>query len=102
MYTLFAAPGWGSAIAEALLDLGGLPYRIEAVDPVKPGPARDRPQAGNPLGQIPTPLLPDTKVSTESAAIALHIADHAPGPPSSRRRARRPATPFCAGSSSSS
>jgi len=79
MYTLFGAPGWGSAIAEALLELGGLPYRIEAIDPVKPGPDRDRLQAINSLVQVPTLLLPDGKVMTESAAIALHVADHAPG-----------------------
>ena len=79
MYTLFAAPGWGSAIAEALLDLAHLPYKIEEVDPVKPGPARDRLQSLNSLVQIPTLLLPDGSVMTESAAIALHIGDRAPG-----------------------
>ncbi len=33
MYTLIGAPGWGSAIAEALLDLSGLPYQVEDIDP---------------------------------------------------------------------
>ncbi len=32
----------------------------------------------NPLAQVPTLLLPDGTVMTESAAIALHLADRAP------------------------
>jgi glutathione S-transferase len=36
MYTLIGAPGWGSAIPEALFELSGLPYRVEDIDPKKP------------------------------------------------------------------
>ena len=36
MYTLVGAPGWGSAISEALLDLSGLPYQLEDIDATKP------------------------------------------------------------------
>ncbi len=32
----------------------------------------------NPLGQVPTLVLPDGRVMTESAAIILHLADQAP------------------------
>lgn len=78
MYTLFTVRGWGSAIVEALLELSGLPYRVEDLDPSKPGPDRDRLQSLNPLVQIPTLVLPGGAVMTESAAIALHIAEQAP------------------------
>jgi GST-like protein len=90
-YTLLARPGWGSAITEAMLEIAGVPYRIEAVDPLQPGPARDRLLALNPLGQLPTVLLPDGTVMTESAAIALYLADRSPGlapPADSPDRAR--------------
>jgi GST-like protein len=78
MYTLIGAPGWGSAIAEALLELSGLPYRVEDIDTSKPPAESKRLTAANPLAQVPTLLLPDGTVMTESAAIALHIADRAP------------------------
>jgi len=77
-YTLLGKPGWGSAIAEAMLSVAGQPYRIEEADPIKPGPGRDRLQALNPLVQVPTLLLPDGTVMTESAAIALRLAELAP------------------------
>ena len=78
MYTLIGAPGWGSAIAEALLDLSGLPYQVEDIDPKKPTTESKRLTALNPLAQVPTLLLPDGTVMSESAAIALHVADRAP------------------------
>lgn len=78
MYTLIGAPGWGSAIAEALLELSGLPYQVEDIDTGKPPAESKRLTAVNPLAQVPTLLLPDGSVMTESAAIALHIADHVP------------------------
>ncbi|MBL8837852.1 MAG: glutathione S-transferase family protein [Alphaproteobacteria bacterium] len=79
MYTVIGKPGWGSAIVEAALVQAGQPYRTEDVDPTQPGPARDRLLALNPLGQVPTVLMPDGSVMTESAAIVLHLADVAPG-----------------------
>jgi len=79
MYTLIGSPGWGSAIVEALLDLSGLPYRVEDLEPGKPPTEQKRLTSLNPLAQVPTLLLPDGTVMTESAAIALHIADRAPG-----------------------
>jgi GST-like protein len=79
MYTLIGAPGWGSAIAEALLDLSGLPYQVEDIDASKPTSESKRLTALNPLAQVPTLLLPDGTVMTESAAITLLVADRAPG-----------------------
>jgi len=78
MYTLIGAPGWGSAIAEALLELSGLPYRVEDIETDKPPAESRRLVAANPLAQVPTLLLPDGTVMTESAAIALHLADRVP------------------------
>ena len=76
-----AAPAWrvigcrgcGSAIAEAALVLAGIPYDREEVDYTQAGPARDRLLACNPLGQVPTVILPGGAVMTETAALALHI-----------------------------
>jgi GST-like protein len=78
MYTLIGAPGWGSAIAEALLDLSGLPYQVEDIDASKPTTESKRLTTLNPLAQVPTLLLPDGAVMTESAAITLLLADRAP------------------------
>ncbi len=77
-YTLIGVPGWGSAIAEALLELSGLPYQVEDIDGSKPTTESKRLTALNPLAQVPTLLLPDGVVMTESAAIALHLAERAP------------------------
>jgi GST-like protein len=78
-YTLIGSPGWGSAIAEALLDLSGLPYLVEDIDAGKPTTESKRLTALNPLAQVPTLLLPNGTIMTESAAITLHLADRAPG-----------------------
>ena len=77
-YRLIASKAAGSMIVEAALALSGLPYEIEMIPYGEPGPQRDRLLALNPLGQVPTLLLPDGRVMTESAAMILHIADEAP------------------------
>jgi GST-like protein len=77
-YRLIASKAAGSMIAEAALALSRLPYEVEMIPYVEPGPRRDRLLALNPLGQVPTVLLPDGRVMTESAAIILHLADQAP------------------------
>jgi len=70
--------GCGSVIVEAALVLAGIAYDREEVDYSQPGPARDRLVAHNPLGQVPTVILPDGGVMTETAAIALHLDDLVP------------------------
>ena len=73
---LFGEPGWGSAIVEAQLDWYGLPYDFERVgDLFKSAESRQRLSAVNPLAQIPTLVLADGSVLTESAAITLHLAE---------------------------
>jgi glutathione S-transferase len=75
---LITSKGCGSAVVEAALELAGLPYAVEEVDPEAPGFNRDRLLGLNPLGQVPV-LLPDGTVLTESAAMVLHLAERAPG-----------------------
>jgi GST-like protein len=78
MHTLFAKPGWGSAIIEAEFALAGLPLKIEDINPRTNAADRERLQMLNPLVQIPTMILPDGQVMTESGALTLHLADVAP------------------------
>ena len=77
-YHLIASKSAGSMIVEAALALSGLPHEVEMIPYGEPGPQRDRLLALNPLGQVPTLLLPDGRAMTESAAMILHIADQAP------------------------
>ncbi|MCW3474404.1 glutathione S-transferase family protein [Limobrevibacterium gyesilva] len=76
MYKLFARPGWGSVLAEAQLAWYGLPFEVEDLgDLFTSEEARQRLATVNPLAQIPTLVLPDGRVMTESAAITLYLAD---------------------------
>ena len=54
------------------------PRGYEEVDYTQDGPERDRLLALNPLGQVPTLVLPNDEVMTESAAIILLLHDRAP------------------------
>ncbi|HLY55571.1 MAG TPA: glutathione S-transferase [Stellaceae bacterium] len=75
-YTLFGNPGWGSAIVEAQLAWYEQDCTMEEVgDLFASAPARERLRALNPVAQVPTLILPDGSVMTESAAITLHLAD---------------------------
>lgn len=93
-YTLYGAPGWGSAIAEMMLAWCGAPFDIVDVDGFdQPGPARERLLGLNPLAQVPTLVLPSGEVMTESVAIALLLSELYPEarlapPPGSEDRAR--------------
>ena len=77
-YTLIHSVSAGSTITLLMLELAGLTYELETIPYLEPGPQRDRLLALNPLGQVPTLILPDGQVMTESAAITLHIADRVP------------------------
>lgn len=75
-YTLWGRPGWGSALVEAQLDWYGLPFTYEKVgDLFKDPDAKTRLQKVNPLAQVPTLVMPDGSVMSESAAITLLLAD---------------------------
>ena len=72
-YTLFGFKGAGSAAVEMALEAAAMPYRIVNAASWEPSSALDELRAANPLLQIPTLLLPDGSVLTESAAILLHL-----------------------------
>jgi GST-like protein len=75
-YTLWGRAGWGSTLVEAQLVWYGLPFRFEPVgDLFKEPDARARLETVNPLAQVPTLVLPDGQVMSESAAITLLLAD---------------------------
>jgi GST-like protein len=75
-FILHGRPGWGSAIVEAQLAFYEVPYRlVEVGDLFDSSAAREALQPLNPLAQVPTLVLPDGTVMTESAAITLHLAD---------------------------
>jgi GST-like protein len=78
-YTLFGFKGAGSAAVEMALEAAALPYRIVSAASWEASPALEELRAVNPLLQIPTLVLPDGGVMTESAAILLHLGlDAAP------------------------
>lgn len=73
MLTLYGTRGSGSAAIEAALARAGLACtQVEAAS-WNPGPGRDALLRVNPLGQIPTLVLADGSVLTESAAILIHL-----------------------------
>jgi GST-like protein len=75
---LFGEPGWGSMLVEAQLAWYGFAYDFERVgDLFKSAEARERAVEVNPLAQVPTLVLGDGSVMTESAAITLLLADYA-------------------------
>lgn len=73
MYTLYGSRGSGSAAIEAALEMTGANFRIVDAASWDPASAIDELARINPLAQIPTLLLPDSSVLTESAAILLHL-----------------------------
>lgn len=75
---LLGCLGCGSAIVEAMLAFAKIPYTYEEVDYGDGSPTRPRLLEVNPLGQVPTLVLPDGSVMTESVAIAFHINDLKP------------------------
>ncbi len=76
MFTLYGRPRWGSVIVEAQLAWYGLPVQLEEVgDLFATRGAGEVLRPLNPLAQIPTLILPDGAVMTESAAITLLLAD---------------------------
>ena len=76
MYQLFGRAGWGSVLIEAQLAWYGLPFAFEEMDDLFTSEsARAKLAKVNPLSQVPTLVLPDGQVMTESAAITLHLAD---------------------------
>jgi GST-like protein len=76
MYELFGRAGWGSVLVEAQLVWYGLPFKFHELDDLFTSEAaRARLSAFNPLSQVPTLVLPDGAIMTESAAITLYLSE---------------------------
>ena len=74
--TLYGQRGWGSALIEAQLTWYGLDYDFREVGNLfKSAEARQMLAKVNPLAQIPTLVLPDGSIMTESAAITLYLSE---------------------------
>jgi GST-like protein len=71
-WKMMGCRGCGSAIVEAALVLAKIPYVREEVD-YDTTEGHDRLAQVNPLAQVPTVVLPDGTVMTESAALVLYI-----------------------------
>jgi GST-like protein len=79
MYLLYGSKGSGSAAIEAALELCGAQWQLVPAASWEPGPGLDALRRANPLGMVPTLVLPDGSVLTESAAILIHLGDAHPG-----------------------
>lgn len=76
---LYAAKGCGSALAEIALDWAGVPYETELMSFEQVGArSHEGLLAANPLHQVPTLVLDDGTVLTESAAIVLWLEEQYP------------------------
>jgi GST-like protein len=73
MLTLYGAKGSGSAAIEAALRIAELQCRVVQAASWEPGPGLDELKRVNPLAQIPTLVLEDGTVMTESAAILIWL-----------------------------
>lgn len=77
-YTLYGSRGSGSAAIEVALEACGLPYRTVRAATWETDSALEELRGVNPLQQVPTLVLPDDSVMTESAAILLHLGYDVP------------------------
>jgi GST-like protein len=95
MYTLYGKKGSGSASTHAALELIGAPFRIVETASWEQNDAFQELLKLNPLGQIPTLVLEDGSVLSESAAILIHLGNvHPqsgllPGAPAARAQTLR-------------
>jgi GST-like protein len=73
MYTLYGAKGSGSAAIEVALERCGIEYKLVRAASWEPDSNLAELKRVNPLQQIPTLVLPDGTVMTESAAILIYL-----------------------------
>ncbi len=73
MYTLYGSKGSGSAAIEIALERCRTPFKVVRASTWEPDSALVELERINPLKQIPTLLLPDGTVMSESAAILIHL-----------------------------
>jgi GST-like protein len=77
-YHLYGGLKGGSAIVEAMLTRAGLPFEVTDFEWDDIYGSSEAVLAINPVGQVPALKLPDGRMMTESAAMALHLSDIAP------------------------
>ncbi len=78
MYKLYGRNQAGSMAVEALLAACGAPYEVIVLNRREDGSFEDFFHAINPKAEVPTLVLPDGSVMTESAAMMIHIAEQFP------------------------
>ncbi len=95
MWTLFGSQGSGSAAVEMALLRCGVPFELRRASTWEADSAQQELRQINPLGQIPSLVLDDGLVLTESAAILIHLglqhpdAGLLPGDAAARARSLR-------------
>ncbi len=77
-YVLYGKKGSGSASVEAALTLVGAPFRLVEAAEWDRNADYEALLKVNPIGQIPTLLLPDGSALSESVAIHIHLAEAFP------------------------
>ena len=77
-YRLYGMQGSGSAAIEAALDVCGAQWTLLKAASWEPDANFEALKAANPLGLVPTLVLPDGSVMTESAAILMHLGEAFP------------------------
>jgi GST-like protein len=93
MYVLYGCNGSGSAAIEAALGLAGARWTLVKAASWEPDSGFDALLRINPLGLVPTLVLPDGSVLTESAAILMHLGEAHPASgllPAADASGRRP------------
>lgn len=75
MYRLYARNQAGSMAVEALLAACGADYEVIVLNRKPDGAFEDFFHAINPKAEVPTLVLPDGSVMTESAAMMIYIAE---------------------------
>jgi GST-like protein len=73
MYTLYGARGSGSASIEVALERCGIEYKLVRAATWEPDSNLTELKRVNPLQQIPTLVLPNGTVMSESAAILIYL-----------------------------
>lgn len=76
-YKLYTRPGTGGFAVECALVTAGAAHEVIVTD--KDAQASDAFGRLNPMRQVPTMVLPDGTVMTESAAMLIHLAAAHPG-----------------------
>lgn len=77
-FVLYGAAASGSVAVEAALSLLGIPFQLVEGETWSSEAARERVGERNVMRQVPTLVLPDGEILTESAAILIYLADSHP------------------------